>query len=187
MTSAHRAAIVHDTQARRRLFFGALAAAVTVTVLLWVWGRLVLQRTDSFVLIIGAGLLAVGLAADWWLVQRPLQSDLKRGTYFQVTGRTRVGKIRTTCTVNVGTVTLGSYAVTPGLKNLDVSTIDYAPGSRTIFEQRDATGELVTRLDRYRPDAPSSLGRAPRAWTGIAVGVGLGALFVAGFAFLDRR
>ena len=175
LTPAHVEALRHHIGWERRWFLGLIAGCATFGAFMPLVpgaggdGRML----EGLIL---AGLMfAFGLVLDWFSWRRPLAAAIRQGTYARTTGPIRITDFRDSGWVSVGKVTITRVAtrICSGLRNLSWGTIDYAPRTHFVIEQRDADGELLYRYPGYRPDADTfDVRPIPSVFVGILCGIG---------------
>lgn len=191
LTAAHRAAIRRSVASERRWFLGPMAAVATLL------SSFIIFYDPAPVLIGVLGVVVFAIAADSYFWRLPAQRGLRRGTYRQATGPIDVASGSRECTVRLGDTKLKLSSTTIGsqLRSLARGTLDYAPCSRVVFEQRDAAGVLIFRLPDYRPDSPADEGGEPRLLPMLGrvivitavVSFGLGFAFVTSWNMIGNR
>ena len=175
LTPAHVEALRHHISAERQWYLGFVAFGATFGALLPLVpvGGENARFLDG---LLAAGVaLVIGVFFDWFFWRGPLAAALKQGTYFRTTGPIRISNLRRSGHVQIGDVRIKhvSWRISDELRSLPWGTIDYAPRTRFVVEQRDADGEMLYRYPGYRPDADKFDARPmPHVIVGILCGIG---------------
>jgi hypothetical protein len=175
LTPAHVEALRHHIAWERRWFLGLIAASATFGAFMPLVPRAGQDGRVLEGLMLAGFIFAFGLVLDWFVWRRPFAAAIRQGTYSRTTGPIRITEFHDSGWVSVGKVTITRVATRIGseLRNLPWGTIDYAPRTRLVVEQRDADGELLYRYPGYRPDADKfDVRPIPSVFMGILCGIG---------------